>query len=128
MVKSEGHLRGGISGKDVKDASVEHASVEVDLSVPALEAGLPLLVNKSRVLLVVGSDDVQPVLLLEEGVPALVEGLEVGGGLIASLKRFAPVGLGRAHLLGGSLVVTERAEVVPLEGSVELMVDLCDLL
>ena len=111
-MESERHLRGDISSEGVKDFSVEHAGVEVDLGVPAVQAVLPLLVHNVLVGIVVGTRGLLPVLLGKEGIKALVQFLEVGVGLVTVFHGLAVHGHSVDH---PSVGVFHLAKVVPLE-------------
>ena len=64
-------------GEVVPDTAVEHTSVEIDTLVPARLAERPLLVDNSLVGIHVGTDNILPAFLVEEGVGSVSHILEV---------------------------------------------------
>ena len=78
-------------GKEVPDAAVEHASVEVDALVPRLDHELVLMVDKLLLFGVVGIDDILPVVEVEEVVSLVDHVVEVLLRVAAIRHRSAPV-------------------------------------
>ena len=78
---SEWHLLSRELGKSLEYMSVEHASVEIDLLIPAIQTFLPLMVNVLFVSLVVGLPESLLVIASSEGVQVIVPLVKVWVGL-----------------------------------------------
>lgn len=96
---------GGNAAQCEPDALLEHASVEVDTGVPAVEAELPLLVDEVLVGIVVVLQDVVPFVLFEESSACVIHLIEVVVGIIAGFHRGLELGSRFIHLGSGSLLV-----------------------
>ena len=112
-------LNGNIS-ECVPDASVEHTSVEVDASVPRVQAELPLLVNVVLVGVVVVTGNLTPVVAVQELFLFVVHLVEVTPSLVAGNHCRPEEWLSSVQLLVSLAVV---ACVVVSEGSVHEPVD-----